>query len=91
MTVREFESKVWEQDGVRIVVRDRSNAKVKDYNQKYAAQENWRITQFLNARIKPLVEDREVVILDGKGNIPNGKTLLKKIRQSYNGNGSKKS
>ena len=40
MTVREFESKVWEQDGVRIVVRDRSNAKVKDYNQKYAAQEN---------------------------------------------------
>jgi len=91
MTVRELETKVWEQDGVRIVVRDRSNAKVKAYNQKRAAQDNWRIRQFLDNRIAPLVKDREVAVVDGDGKIPNGNMKLNAIRQSYNGNGSKKS
>jgi len=91
MTVQERENKVWQQDGIRIVVRDRSNAKVKEYNQKKVAQDNWRITQFLNNRIAPLVKDREVAVVDGDGKITNGNMKLKAIRQSYNGNGCKKS
>lgn len=91
MTVEELEKKVWDQDGIRIVVRDRSNAKVKEYNQKKAAQDNWRITQFLHNRIAPLVKDREVAVIDGDGKVPNGNMKLYTIRQSYNGNGSKKS
>ena len=51
MTVDELEKKVWEQDGVRIVVRDRATATVNEYLQTNAAQENWRITQFLTNRI----------------------------------------
>jgi len=90
MTVEELEKKVWNQDHVRIVVRDRSNAKVKDYNQKKAAKENWRMSQFLNNRIAPLVKDREVAVIGG-GKIPNGNMKLKMIRKSYNGNGREKS
>ena len=84
MTVQELEKKVWDQDHVRIVVRDRSNVKVKEYDQKRAAQENWRITQFLNNRIAPLVKDREVAVIDGDGKMPNGNIQLKTIRLSYN-------
>lgn len=84
MTVQELENKVWEQDGIRIVVRDRSNAKAKEYNQKNAAQEKWSVTQFLNSRIGPLVRGREVVVLDGAGRLSHGRTLLKSVRQSYN-------
>jgi hypothetical protein len=84
MTVREFESKVWNVDKVRIVIRDRQTRKVSTYRQKNAAKENWNITGYLNNRISPLIGDREVVVLDGKGEIPHGRTLLKKIRLSYN-------
>ena len=87
MTVKEFESKVWDVDTVRIVIRDRLKQKVNTYKQKNAAKENWNITGYLNNRIKPLIGDREVAVLDGKGKIPNGRTLIKTIRHSYNGNG----
>jgi len=84
MTVQELENKVWEQDGIRIIIRDRSTAKAKDYNQKNAAQEKWSITKFLNKRISPLFKDKEIVVLYGNGEMPHGGTLLKTIRQSYN-------
>jgi hypothetical protein len=84
MTVQELENKVWEQDGIRIIVRDRSNAKVKEYKHKNAAQEKWSIIKFLSNRINPLVRDKEVVVLYGNGEMPHGGTLLKTIRQSYN-------
>jgi hypothetical protein len=84
MTIREFEKKVWQVDTVRIVIRDRKTRKVSTYRQKRAAQENWNITGYLRKRISPLIDDREVVVLDGNGKIPNGRTLLKTIRLSYN-------
>ena len=83
MTVQELEDKVWVQDGIRIVVRDKANAKVKDYIQKKAAQATWRITQFLKKRISPLLEEQEIVVLMGNGEYPHGKTLLSSIRKSY--------
>ena len=84
MTVEQLEKKVWDQDGVRIVLRDCSTAKVSNYIRQNAAQETWSIKKFLNNRINPLIKDREVVVLDGKGKIPHGRTLLKTIRLSYN-------
>jgi hypothetical protein len=90
MTVKELEAKVWEQDGVRMIVRDRSKLKTKEYGQVKAAQGSWSIKRFIRNRIEPLVKDKEVVIIDGNGNIPHGKTLLKKVRKSYKGNGSQK-
>lgn len=84
MTVKEFESKVWDVDTVRIVVRDRQTQKINAYKQKNAAKENWNITEYLKNRISPLIGDREVVVLDGKGKVPHGGTLLKTIRLSYN-------
>ncbi len=84
MTIVELEKTVWEQDGIRIVVRDRSLTKVDVYPHKNAAKENWSITQFLRNRITPLVEGREVAVVEGSGRVANGKKLLKTIRESYN-------
>ncbi len=84
MTIAELEKKVWDQDRVRIVVRDRLNAPVGKYARQNAAQETWSIKKFLDNRINPLVNEREVVVLDGKGRIPHGRTSLKTIRLSYN-------
>lgn len=84
MTIRELEQRVWEQDKVRIAIRDRATARVGNYTYRNAAQGNWRITQFLTNRILPLVSDREVIVMDGKGNVPHGGTQLRTLRESYN-------
>ena len=84
MTIVQLEKTVWEQDGVRIVVRDGSATKVSAYPHRNAAKENWSVTQFLRNRISPLVEHREVAVVEGSGKIANGRKLLKTIRESYN-------
>ncbi len=83
MTVQELEDKVWALDGIRIVVRESANKKVKDYPQKKAAQSNWRITQFIDVRVRPLLKGQEVVVLMGDGEYPHGGTLLSSIKKSY--------
>ena len=84
MTVRELEDKVWDQDRIRIVIREHSSAQMSPYRYSNAAQENWRITQFLRNRVHPLIESREVVVLAGNGEVPHGRTLLRTLRESYN-------
>lgn len=85
MKVKELEDKVWEQDGIRIVVRDSCTAKVKSYTQKNAAQENWNISKYIQSRIRNLLGNTtEVVVLKGDGEHAHGRTLLKTIRESYN-------
>lgn len=83
MTVEKLEKKVWAQDGIRIVIRAASDDKVKSYTQKNAAQASWRITQFLEKRITPLLEGQEVIVLQGNGKEPHGGTLLRVIRATY--------
>jgi hypothetical protein len=65
------------------VIRAALNTKVKDYSQKNAAQANWRITQFLEKRITPLLKGQEVTVLQGNGEEPHGRTLLSSIRATY--------
>jgi hypothetical protein len=84
MTVQELEDKVWAQDRIRIVIRAASTDKVGDYSHKNAAQENWRITQFMEKRITPLLKGKQVIVLEGDGEEPHGRTLLSSIRESYN-------
>ena len=84
MTIKELEKKVWQQDGVRIIVRDHSTSKVGDYNKKNAADENWQITTFLKNRIGHLLKGREIVVVGGDGQVVHGRTQLKTIRESYN-------
>ena len=80
MTIVELEKTVWEQDGVPpIVVRDRSATKVNAYPHRNAAKENWSIAEFLRNHISPLVEGREVAVVEGSGRVANGKKLLKTI------------
>ena len=85
MKVEELENKVWEQDGVRIVIRHSSKAEVKNYMHKNRAQENWSVKKFVQSRIESLLGNgKEVVVLSGDGKQPHGRTLLKTIRESYN-------
>ena len=84
MRVNEFEEKVWEIEGVRIVIRANSNEKVEVYDFVNTAPQGNTLTWFLSGRVKPLLADNmKVVTIDGSGKVPNGKTLLSTLRQTY--------
>ena len=85
MKAWEFEEKVWEIEGIRIVVRASSEIEVSDYDYQNAAQDNWRITQLLEGRIQPNLEDMEILVLQGDGEQPHGSVILRTIRKSYYG------
>lgn len=78
-----FESMVWRLEGVRIVVRDWSDDRIRGYGYRNKANRSWRIATFLTNRIAPYTLDREVVVVDGWGELPHGNTRLHSLRNSY--------
>ena len=83
MEIHEIENKAWSMDGVRIIIRGAENEDLDDYTQRNAAQANWSVTKYIDARIKPLIGDKEVIVLLGDGEQPHGRTLLSSVRDSY--------
>ena len=83
MKLADFEQRVWEVEGIRIVIRGDENDEVEDYTRKNAANENWRTREFLEKRIEPRVGGRKVVVIKGDGEMPNGRVLLRNLRASY--------
>ena len=83
MTVRDFERAVWETERIRIVIRATENSQVEEYTFANAADRNWRITELINNRIKPLIGDRQVVVIRGDGTQPHGGVKLETLRASY--------
>jgi hypothetical protein len=83
MKLADFEQRVWEVEGIRIVVRGHENDEVKDYNLKNAAMENWSTREFLTKRIEPRVGERKVMVIQGDGEMPHGRVLLRTLRKSY--------
>lgn len=83
MNVTEFEDAVWAIEGVRIVVRSRIGSEVDDYDYQRGAQDTWRVSQLLENRIQPRIGTREVVVLQGDGEQPHGRVILRTLRSSY--------
>ncbi len=83
MNVRELEDAVWATEEIRIVIRANVNTQVGDYNYNKAAKQAWRIRQLIENRIQPLVDDEEVVVIQGDGELPHGGVILRTLRASY--------
>ena len=84
MKASDFEEKVWAIEGIRIVLRTSPNKEVGDYNYKKAADESWRVTELGEKRIEKCIGDVPYVVIQGDGEEPNGKVILRTIRSGYN-------
>lgn len=84
MTLYEFESKVFSLEGVRIMIRShRQN--FSDYSYIRKCPDNVSIKDFIDTRIERyLLQDETVVIVNGYGEIPNIRTHIGTVRNSYN-------
>ncbi len=85
MKLGEFEQRIWELEGIRIVVRGEKNLDVEDYDYKYAAIETWTLTRLLKQHIQGRIGNRPVTVIRGDGEIPNGRVNLRTLRGSYTG------
>lgn len=83
MKAAEFEEKVWAIEGIRIVLRTDPKKEVGDYNYKKSADESWRVTELGEKRIEKCIGDIPYVIIQGDGEEPNGKVILRTIRGAY--------
>lgn len=83
MTPTEIEQRIFELEEIRVVVRAASNERLGNYNFDRKAAANASITDWLNSRVLPLLDGNEVVVVDGTGAIPHGRTKLAKLRESY--------
>jgi hypothetical protein len=83
MNVSDFEEKVWAIEGIRIVVRAASSTVVNDYDFKKAADESWRVTEWLDKRVRGCINGLEVAVIQGDGEEPHGKVILRTLRPGY--------
>ena len=83
-TVAEFEGSVWRVEGIRLVIRDESDAAIAaPYDYVRAATESDTVASWLDRRVLPSLESREVIVLKGDGAEPAGQTKLRTVRESY--------
>lgn len=83
MKAWEFEQAVYDREEVRIVVRAPAGTKLGSYSYQRAASGSTSVSQWLQQRISHALGNHEVVVLDGNGAIPHGRTRMATLRSSY--------
>lgn len=83
MKATDFEKAVWAIEGVRIVLRVDSDKEVGDYNYKKAADESWRVAELAEKRIDKSLDGIPYTVIQGDGEEPHGKAILRTIRKTY--------
>lgn len=83
MKASDFEEKVWAVEGIRIVLRTDQNTDVGEYSYKKAADESWRITELGTKRIEKSIGNIPYTVIQGDGEEPHGKVILRTIRNAY--------
>jgi len=83
-SIYDIERKVFELDEIRIVIRTDKSRPFKDFNFTRKADGNTTVTEYVNNRIKPLLNDGiEIDIIEGSGQIPHPRTTIETVRNSY--------
>lgn len=83
VSVSEFERQVFDKEEIRIVVRSQKEGRVSRYPYERKASLATTITDLLDNRIKPLICGAEVIVINGEGLQPHGRTKVETVRSSY--------
>ncbi|MGL6392411.1 hypothetical protein ACSZND_23825 [Aeromonas hydrophila] len=83
MDVRTFEQKVFEVDGILIRIRASSTSQVGDYDYVRAATANTTISEWLRARVHPLINGFECDVISGQYGPVHGGMNIGNVRSTY--------
>lgn len=86
-TIKTFEKKVFDVEGIRIVVRGPANGKVEAYGYSNRLADNKTLSEFRKTRLascsNSVPEGYEVAVIKGDGSLPRAQTTLGTVRSSY--------
>lgn len=83
ITVRALEEKILEIEEIVVCIRAPSSAMVDDYVYERKAAGTSSVTDWLDGRIKPLLNGKEVIVINGDYTPPHGRTKLSTLRSGY--------
>lgn len=86
-TASDIEKQIYEKEEIKVVIRTIKGKTFDngyDYERKSAV--NTSASTWIEKRLRPIIGDCEVDIIDGRGQNPHGRTTLENIRKSYNTN-----
>jgi hypothetical protein len=83
VTPPEIEQAVFELEEIRVVIRTGLRDQLGDFLYERRAAGNTSIAEWLEQRITPIVGKLPVVVVDGTGALPHGRTKLENLRASY--------
>ena len=83
ISVAEFEEKVFEKEEIVIRIRAAAYEKVADFGYDRKAAGTQTVNDWKRGRIKPLVGEYQIAVIDGDCTRPHGLTKLATIRRSY--------
>ena len=83
MKVGELEARIWELEGIRVLILAPSHEEVDGYRYHSPARESWRVAQWLESRVRPSIPNRMVIVLQGDGQQPSGNLPLHSLRHTY--------
>ena len=83
MNVVEFEQRVFDLEGVRIIIRAPAGKQLGDYEYQNSYTKNKSIKDWLDSRVWDKIEDFDLVVVDGTGALPNRKTHMSTLRDSF--------
>ena len=78
-----IERQVFELEEIRVVIRAPKNELLDAYNYLRKTPASTSVTEWYSNRLKPLLGNYEAEIIDGRGNIPHGRTNIETVRNSY--------
>ena len=83
VSVSELEQEIFELEEVRVIIRQKRDTQVSKYDYKRKASISTSVTDLIETRIKPLVGGADVVVVNGQGLQPHGRTKVETVRNSY--------
>jgi hypothetical protein len=83
VSISELERQIFEKEEIRVTVRDGSGALVDPYPYERKEADSTSLSKWLERRVQPLVGNREIVVSNGQGIQPHGRTQVEKVRASY--------
>lgn len=83
VSASELERQIFEKEEIEVVIRAPRSQMFNSYDFQRKSASNTSISEWLETRIKPLLEDSEIEIIKGDGSSPHGRTNIENVRSSY--------
>lgn len=82
-TVRELEAQILEKEEIVVVIRAKPTQEIGDYTYERKAAGNTSVSDWVEQRLKPILNGLDFTIVSGEYTHPHGRTKMSTLRDGY--------